>query len=353
MKSVMRSLAVLALVAACGTSDGTGVHTYNFGPFTVQPNQEISDQCVQITLHNTDYLYVNSVELTTGAGFHHSNWFFDPADNPKTGAIGAFSGPDGVFTCSDRGFDQGVAAMKGGVLFAQSTQSAHDLQQFPPGHALKIPPNSKLVTTIHLLNTSDQVLTLTPKIALTEIPEKTVTTLMAGMSFEDQALGLPPMKQSRFSVDCDLQTEWNNLLAIGAVTSPSPDFHMYYALAHYHALGTGMLIEAGTADGHYDPIFQTGSMIGDSLGAPLDPVFDMTGYTHIRFSCDYYNDTSSTVVWGIGNQEMCVFLGFSDSPYIWGGGAVNPDPPGDPTLIGNVMAYSHVCDIVTAIDAAH
>jgi hypothetical protein len=353
MKSVMRSLAVLAFVGACGTSEGTAVHTYNFGPFTVQPNQEVSDQCVQITLHNADYIYVNAVELTTGNGFHHSNWFFDPADNPQSGAIGAFSGPDGVFTCSDRGFDQGVAAMKGGVLFAQSTQSAHDIQQFPPGHALRIPPNSKLVTTIHLLNTSDQVEALAPKIALTEIPEKTVTTLMAGMSFEDAALGLPPMRQSQFSVDCDLAPEWNVLVSNGQETAPSPDFHLFYALAHYHALGTGMLIEAGTAAGHYDPIFQTSSMIGDSLGSPLDPVFDMTGYTHIRFTCDYYNDTASTVVWGIGNQEMCVFLGFSDSAFMWGGGAVNPDPPGDPTLVGNVMAYSHVCDIVTAIDASH
>jgi hypothetical protein len=77
----------------------------------------------------------------------------------------------------------------------------------------------------------------------------------------------------------------------------------------------------------------------------------MTGYSRLRFSCDYFNNTSQTVGWGIGNQEMCVFLAFTDSTYLWGGGEVDDEPPPTaPTLDGNVMSYSAPCQVF-ALDA--
>ena len=49
----------------------------------------------------------------------------------------------------------------------------------------------------------------------------------------------------------------------------------------------------------------------------------MTGYTRLRFSCDYYNNTAADGSWGVGNSEMCVFLAFSDSKFNWGGGVAS------------------------------
>src|SRR6516162_6212729 len=104
MNRAMRSLGLLALaLAACGTSEEPVTRTYPFGPFTIDPSQEIIDDCIQISLNNAEELYVNKVELTVGVGFHHSNWFFDPAGDPKTGALATFPGDDGVFKCADRG----------------------------------------------------------------------------------------------------------------------------------------------------------------------------------------------------------------------------------------------------------
>jgi hypothetical protein len=351
----MRLWGLLALVAACGTdAEVSNVRSYSFGPFDVDPLQEISDDCVQITLHNNSDLYVNKVELTTGGAFHHSNWDFVPAEDPAHGVVGVFPGPDGVFKCADRNFDQAVGALKGGTLFAQSTQSAHDVQQFPPGAALRIPKNSKLVSTIHLLNPTDNPVHLTPKIELTTIEQPNVDKLMAAMAFEDHALGLPPQKQSKFSVECDLTQAWNNLYNLGQVDAATPNFSIYYALAHYHKLGTGMTVEAIKPDGTATTVYNVTSAIGDSLGETLDPAFDMTGYSRIRFSCDYFNNTDQTITWGLGSEEMCVFLAFSDSTYLWGGGAVNDnDPAGEATLVDGVMTYSHACDIVTAQDSTH
>src|SRR5215475_13498658 len=87
-------LAAVALalgVSACASDDDPG--RYSFGPFDIAANQEVVGQCVQISLHNTDAIYVQSVELTTGPGFHHSNWLFVPDT--------AFAGDDGTFTCTD------------------------------------------------------------------------------------------------------------------------------------------------------------------------------------------------------------------------------------------------------------
>jgi hypothetical protein len=352
------ALATVLALAACGGTNPPAAdepRAYPFGPFTIQPSQEISDQCVQITLNNDDVMYVNEVELDTGGpGFHHSNWMFVPASNPDTGAIGPFDGPDGTFTCADRGFDQEVAALKGGVLFAQSTQAQHDVQKFPAGAVIQIPAHSKIVSTIHLLNASDAVDHLSPVITLTPILEKDVTTKLSGVSFEDHALGLPPNMNSSFTVDCDLQPEWDILRGQGAVTAPTPDFKLYYALAHYHALGTGLEIDALNADESNDSnIYQTTSQIGDALGGTLDPPFAMTGFSHLKFTCDYYNSTANPVGWGIGNQEMCVFLAFSDSAYNWAGGALDNDGPGPGTMVGNAMTFSHACSVYAVEQSTH
>ena len=337
----MRPAVFLVLLAACGgtgdsmqvapDADETSPRAYPFGPFAIAPGEEVVNSCVQITLHNDSELFVNGVELTTGPGFHHSNWFYAPE--------GQFFGADGTFDCDARNFTQPAAAIFGGVLFAQSTQDPHELQAFPPGVAVRVPPRSKLIAQIHLLNPTDTPIQLAPMIALTPLPKASVTTQLAAVSFEDQALGLPPQRRSRFTVDCDLAPAARNL------TGADPSFRLYYALAHYHTLGTGLTFEAVTADGTATTIFSTANHVGDTLGGPIAPAFDFTGYTRMRVSCDYFNSTTDTVTWGVGTQEMCVVLAFSDSPYDWAGGATMRDTPGDPTVDGDVTTYQHACSV--------
>ena len=351
----MKALGILALLlAACGTeySSPNATQAYSFGPYTLQPSEEIADKCVQITLHNDQPLYINRVELATGPGFHHSNWVWVPAGDVNSGAIGAFPGPDGTFTCADRNFDQSVAATKGGVLFAQSTQAQHEDQQFPTGAAIYIAPHAKLIASIHLLNPGDTAVSISPVIKLTPIAKAQVTRLLAGVAFENHALGLPPNMQSSFSQTCDLDPLWGALYRQGKLDAPHPDFKLYYALAHYHAMGTGMTIEAVKPDGTAATIYSTAAQIGDALGAPLSPAFDFTGYTQLRYTCTYYNNTSATVSWGNGGAEMCVFLAFSDSTYNWGGGEPNDQDPGPGSNVDGVMTFTHPCQVF-ATDATH
>ncbi|HUS30703.1 MAG TPA: hypothetical protein VMZ53_19470 [Kofleriaceae bacterium] len=329
-------LVALLVIAACSTDpDPTATQVYKFGPFSVPPGSEDTSKCVQITLHNADYLYVNTVELTTGPGFHHSNWFFVPEH--------VFAGDDGVFTCDDRSFNQATAGILGGVFFAQSTQSEHDVQQFPAGTVIEVPPHSKLVSTIHLLNTGEDPLELTPHIDVTPILKADVVTKLMSVVFEYHPIGIPAQKQSRVTVECEIGDKHQALLG------RAPDFNMYYALAHYHKWGTRQTMEAVRPDGSATTIYSTGNSVGDSLGAMLDPTFSMSGYTKLRLSCDYLNNTDHTLYYAnSGSGEMCVFLGFSDSTYIWSGGSLDEDPmPG--TDINGVMSFQRSCQVF-AID---
>lgn len=342
MTAAMRTLIAASLLfGACASdtgtpSDPTAQQTFEFGPYSLAPGEEVTKTCVQISLHNADTMFVNSVELTTGPGFHHSNWFFVPETT--------FAGEDGSWNCADRNFNEPAAAVFGGVLFAQSTQAPHELQQFPGGVALKIPPHSKIVSQIHLLNPTDAPLGVTPKIAITPILEASVTTLLAGISFQDQALGLPPHMRSRFSTECEIGTKHQQLFG------RAPDFQIYYALAHYHELGTKLTLEAVKPTGESAMVYTTENNVGDVLGGPLDPLFSMSGYTKLRLTCEFENPRDRTVGWGVGDQEMCVFLAFSDSTYQWGGGVLEEDPPGNPMLDGTTMTYSNNCSVY-AIDA--
>lgn len=340
MKAAMRTSYVgllVVVVAACTGADDppvedpTAPRMYEFGPYELAPGQEVTRDCVQITLNNDDYIYINSVELTTGPGFHHSNWFFVPQH--------VFAGEDGTYKCADRDFNEPAAAIFGGVLFAQSTQAPHEVQAFPEGVVIKIPPHSKIVTQIHLLNATEGPLTVRPNIKLTGIRDTDVTTTLAGISFQNQALSLPANMGSRFTVECDLRERHNYIF------HRDPDFKIYYALAHYHELGTKLTLEAVKPDGTAATVYTTEGNAGDVLGGPIDPLFDMTGYTKIRMSCDFFNPRATSVGWGVGDQEMCVFLAFSDSTYNWGGGVNEETPPLNPQMVGTTMTYTNPCSV--------
>jgi hypothetical protein len=324
----------LVMLAGCGTDQRGAIEarTFEFGPFTVPENSEDTGQCVQITIGNDEPLFVNSVELTTGPGFHHSNWFYVPEH--------VFAGPDGTFNCDDRSFNQATAGIFGGVFFAQSTQSAHEVQTFPEGVVVKVPPHSKLVSQIHLLNSGDEPLEIKPTIGFTPIAQTDVKTLLTSVTFEYHPLGLPPEKQSKFSVECDISKRHQE--AFGR----APDFNIYYALAHYHEWGTGLTIEAVRDDNTASTIYSTKGKVGDALGGMLSPTFSMSGYSKLRLTCDYYNNTSAPLYYGNGAGEMCIFLAFSDSPYIWAGGALDEGTPGDPVSVdGGIMSYTEGCQV--------
>jgi len=328
----VRRLMIVVGLAACGGSDPVvpDPRTLEFGPYTLAPGQEINNQCVSETLNNDEPIYVSTIELTTGTGFHHSNWFWVPET--------MFGGGDGTWPCKERGYDESIAGFAGGVIFAQSTQATHEVQQFPEGVGIVIPAHSRIVAGTHLLNPSDEMLELTVALKITAIAEP--AKILSGLAFTNTSISIPPHRVARMTQECDIGTPHQDRLG------RPMDFKFYYAVAHYHELGRGMTIEATKDDGTSLTVFSTANRIGDALGGTLSPPIPTAGYSKIKYWCEFENPRDTTVTYGVGDKEMCAFLTFTDSELSWAGGTLTSKTP---AIVdhGDYIEYTYACDVVS------
>lgn len=303
------SLAVALLVAACSDSGGPSTggtepaasaqFSHDFGDFTLAPLQEIADLCISWTLRNEKPLYVNGVTVSNGGGYHHSNWFVVPEDQ--------YPGPDGFFDCDERGFAEVAAAVAGTVIFAQSTQSQIEEQKLAAGAVIKIPPHHKIMADVHVLNLSNRPHTTDLIMSLALIHPRDVTAVMTPFRLSYLDLHIPPKSEAHFTGDCDLASVYQQ-----AAGKPL-DLKLYWVLPHYHYLGNYFRVQVigGPRDG--EVIHGLDSFNAEANGKALDPPLDLTGARGLRFTCGYGNPRDTSVEWGIGDQEMCVMLGFADS----------------------------------------
>jgi len=273
---------------------------HTFPDFEIDAGEESSRFCQSWTLDNDEAIFVQRVVAENAGAFHHSNWFFVPDDR--------YDGPDGTWRCSSREFDSlaAGASASGGVLFAQSTQALSEEQSFPEGTALRLPARVRIVGQVHLLNVSPEAMTTQISLTLHQLPEAEVHTRLAAMSFVNSSLAIPPRSQSNFVMDCDLAAGTADRYWSG---------NLYYFLPHYHAYGRTMRLEyvGGSRDGEI--LFETSALVGEPLGQSVSPPLSMDGAEKIRFTCGYDNPTDRTIVEGIGDEEMCMFLAFTDSRY--------------------------------------
>jgi hypothetical protein len=283
------------------------VLTYRAGPWMMPAGSERSNDCESWTLHNEEPLYLNAVEMEATLGMHHSNWFFVPDTQ--------YPGPDGTWACRSRNFEQGVASYLGGVFFAQSTQIQRETQQFPEGTVVVIPPHARVIGALHQLNASPMAREVGITLRARTIPRAQVRTRLSPFYLEYYPLTILPRSRSSFSVECPLEERARML------TGHAVNMRFFYGLAHYHDLGAQMRVDVlgGAADGR--TLYETSARQGDSWAVTMQPAVDVSGARALRLTCVFDNPRSATVGYGIGDQEMCIWFGFTDSPYQWAGRA--------------------------------
>jgi hypothetical protein len=303
-----RALAVTISIALAACSDAPGdggapaseaTLTHDFGEYTLGPAQEVASQCVAWTLNNEKPLYVSTVTVSNRGAYHHSNWFVVPEDR--------YAGPDGYFRCDDRGFDEVASAVAGTVIFAQSTQSQIEEQRFVDGAVIKIPPRHKVVAGVHLLNPSARELTTDLRMSFGLVHPREVEVVLTPFRLSYLDLDIPPRSEAHFTTDCDLASIYEE-----AAGKPF-DLKLYWVLPHYHYLGNYFRVSVigGPHDG--EVIHGLDTFNAEANGKALDPPLDLTGARGLRMTCGYGNPRDESVGWGIGDQEMCVMLGFADS----------------------------------------
>ncbi len=295
---IARALVAVALVAGCADKpcDPTAeacTFEKKVSTMTVPAGHEDEDTCQSWTLDNKTELWVSSITQHNDGAYHHANWFFVP-DND-------FVLPDGTWSCSQNNFMEVEAALLGGYLFAQSTQSSDETQTLPEGAAIRIPPYSRVIGSSHLLNASDNDVKTTLDLTLRTIPPPEVKAKLAPARIQYHDLHIDASASSSFMTECAIDD------AYAKNTNGAPfKYTLYFSLAHYHTLGaySELQIYGGPRDGevimHHDG--------GGNFGTAIDPPLDLAaaGAHGVRFICAYDNPRTAAVGWGIGDQEMCV-----------------------------------------------
>jgi hypothetical protein len=336
---VLAALAAPLLVSAgCGSSErgpceGGCSFDHDFGRRMVQSGEEVDGLCQSWTLGNETELWVNTVTFANDGAYHHSNWFFVPE--------GTYDVADGAWNCDDEGFQELVAAALGGVLFAQSTQASDETQQFGPGVAVRIPPHSVVVGSTHLLNAGDSVIDTGLRMQIQAIDPADLQVKLTPFRMSYFDLHLAPMATSRFSMTCDVKTEHE------AVMMEPFSMKLHYVLPHYHALGSSFFValSGGTRDG--EVLHEIGAFDAEAHGKTFFPPVDVSGSgaTGFTFGCGFDNPRTVEVGWGIGDQEMCVILGFAETTMAFDG-SMNF---GNNTIVGmdgNVILNSGPCQVI-------
>lgn len=126
-------------------------------------------------------------------------------------------------------------------------------------------------------------------------------------------LNIPPQRESRFTGSCDL----SNLELHG--------ISLHYVVSHYHGTGVSAELTEVDAEGEESSIYRHEGFAAGPLGQVLDPPVNVDERSSLRFSCGYDNPYSQSLQWGIGLDEMCLFLGLSTGSRVVVGGVSEGD----------------------------
>lgn len=277
--------------------------------------------CVSWTLDNEAPLYVESVQQDNGGGFHHGNWFVVPAE--------VYPGPDGYWDCTQRGFDEISAALSGTILFAQSTQARTEQQRFAEGAVVKIPPRSKIVADVHLLNASPRPLSARLWLTLELVHPSLVETVLSPVLLSYLDLQIPGDASSRHTGHCasppepDPEAEpepEDDSPFPGLQLPPWPSLQLHYVLPHFHGFGDyfDLSVIGGEQDG--SSVFRVEGFDAQALGQTFDPPLDLADARGLSFTCGYDNWLPQPLSWGLGDGEMCLVLALADSSHVIIGG---------------------------------
>ncbi len=295
--SVIASLAAVACQDSrlCDPARTDCVLEHRMGGARVPAGSEDDNACLSWTLGNDTDLFVNTVTVENGGAFHHSNWFFVPESS--------YAQPDGeVWPCRERGFNEVAAALEGGVLYAQSTQAKNESQRFAPGVAVRVPARSRIIAWNHFLNAGDRAVDTYVDVELETVAAAAV--LLAPFRLHYQDLHLPAQTRSRVAGSCDLRGPFEK-------SGERWEFKLHYVLPHYHQFGVGFRLRTDSGA----PLYEITRAYAEPLGHGFEPALDLPalGARGLRFECEYENTLERELVYGLGDQEMCVMLGFAES----------------------------------------
>jgi hypothetical protein len=240
---------------------------------------------------------VGGGHIKVGPGMHHGNI----TTRPKTGSGTRECSVEDATMFGAEGVD---IINRGAVLFASSTQLAgEEWQSFPAGMGFQLKDGFEIVARMHYLNAGAAPVDVSPTYEWFTIDESKIEHVLAPFVWVNKEFSLPPKSTTTVtSATCKLDKPMT----------------VVSILPHMHKLGTRLeaQVVGGPHDGAafldskgYDPV--GGVMV--QYAPPLDLSQGGAGQG-ITFACTWNNTLDKTIVYGIGDNEMCEVFGYAYPP---------------------------------------
>ena len=150
------------------------------------------------------------------------------------------------------------AAVSGGVVFAQSTQNLEEVFRFPARSGVVIPPRSKLLGALHLVNIQAGDIDTSITIEFETAEPEDIDVALQPLSYLISSIDIPSQQESRWQMTCEMQTTYDLL-------GRDDTFGIYYVLGHYHSWGNYFALDYINEDGSETSIVELESVIGDAF----------------------------------------------------------------------------------------
>lgn len=188
-----------------------------------------------------------------------------------------------------------IGQIRGSYYEAQSPQSRRDL---PPGVAHRFQPGEVIILQTHYLNPSTDPLDAHAVLTLHTVDVATVPQEAGSIMFTDANISVPAGGTSRSTMTCTLPTDFNPALL----------------WSHMHKQGVNFIAttDDAAAAATLGTLYQETDWSEPHPRAyPFNPPATLHAGTHITFSCDFKNPTSTTLTFGQSAEknEMCILHG--------------------------------------------
>jgi hypothetical protein len=267
------AIGLAAQLAGCGSGGGPGSGDPNavvltMGPFTVPPGKEVFKCQEFVNPFGGMDQDVSEYEVHMTEGSHHFFLFFDDhnADVP-------------LADCALGGFEYHP--------YPFGAQSPDATMTYPAGVGSLVPGSTGFMLNAHYINASTETITGTVTAVLHKAPPGSIQQHAGVIFMNDLTIAIPPGVHSATST-CTIPTNVNILGAQSHMHQRAIDF-------------------TSTAGGQ--PLYMTDKW-SDPTPMVFDPPMVMAGGTRVSWTCDYNNDTSSTLTFGEYAQSsvMCILL---------------------------------------------
>jgi hypothetical protein len=255
-------------------------------PRTLAPGEEV-EYCLSWPYPSFKNHIIYAARLHTTRGLHHSNLIAKPVDP----AVGPNPYPDCHPGASDP-FSK-LPQVIPDVLFANSTQVVgEETLAFPPGKGFTVDPSREIVTDIHLLNVAPRSQTVEVAYDFFSMPASDLVDAVAPFVLQVDDFDIPPH-------------------STGVVGSTCPVFGgtVVEMMPHTHKLATSFTADLLGVQGDRR-VIDNGRFDAQSHIQVFDPGLDLTDVDSMQFACTFDNTTNADVVFGIGQNEMCVLFGY-------------------------------------------